>query len=78
MAVLPGAVMTEGGYWDEASENNPDHVKKYLEERMAIRRFGESDEIGKAVAFLCATHSSFFVWSIVPIDGGQGRSFFGT
>ena len=76
-AVLPGAVFTEGGYWDIASRERPEHVQKYLAERMAIRRFGELDEIGNAVAFLCSKKASFFIGSVVPIDGGQGRSFFG-
>ena len=31
-AVLPGAVFTEGGYWDETSKTNPEHVQKYLQE----------------------------------------------
>ncbi|MBI1883202.1 MAG: SDR family oxidoreductase [Chlamydiae bacterium] len=76
-AVLPGAVFTEGGYWDTASRERPEHVQKYLSERMAIKRFGTPDEIGNAVAFLCSEQASFFVGSVIPIDGGQGRSFFG-
>jgi 3-oxoacyl-[acyl-carrier protein] reductase len=76
-AVLPGAVFTEGGYWDHASKERPAHVEKYLSERMAIRRFGHPDEIGNAVAFLCSENASFFIGSVIPIDGGQGRSFFG-
>ncbi|MBI5741883.1 MAG: SDR family oxidoreductase [Nitrospirae bacterium] len=75
-AVLPGAVFTDGGYWDTASRERPEHVRKYLEDRMAIKRFGEPDEIGNAVAFLCSENASFFVGSIVPIDGGQGKGFF--
>lgn len=74
-SVLPGAVLTEGGYWDSAQQNRPEHVEKYLAERMASHRFGHPDEIGNAVAFLCSEHASFFVGSIVPIDGGQGRNF---
>lgn len=74
-SVLPGAVFTEGGYWDWARQNRPEHVEKYLAERMASHRFGRPDEIGNAVAFLCSEHASFFVGSIVPIDGGQGRNF---
>ena len=76
-AVLPGAVFTEGGYWEETLQNRPEHVEKYLEERMAIRRFGVPDEIGRVVAFLCSEDASFCIGSIVPVDGGQGRGFFG-
>jgi len=74
-AVLPGAVYTEGGYWDVTSKTRPEHVEKYLKERMAIHRFGEPDEIGKVVAFLCSEHASFITGSSVTVDGGQGRCF---
>lgn len=76
-AVLPGAVLTKGGYWDKASQARPEHVRKYLEERMAIKRFGVPDEIAEMVLFLCSKHASFCIGSIIPVDGGQGRSFFG-
>lgn len=75
-AVLPGAVFTEKGYWDITSKENPAHVKKYLSERMAIKRFGTPDEIGTVVTFLCSQHASFCVGSAVLVDGGQGRCFF--
>lgn len=76
-AILPGAVYTAGGYWDEASRDRPDHVEKYLSERMAIGRFGKPEEIGDFVAFLASEQASFCIGSVVPIDGGQGRGFFG-
>lgn len=75
-AVLPGAIFTEGGYWDKASKERPDHVRKYLAERMAIGRFGTLDEIRDAVCFLCSQNASFCVGTILPVDGGQGRTFF--
>jgi 3-oxoacyl-[acyl-carrier protein] reductase len=74
--VLPGAVYTEGGYWDITSKTRPDHIKKYLEERMAIQRFGDPDEIGEVVAFLCSRLSSFCIGSAFLVDGGQGKVFF--
>lgn len=76
-AVLPGAVFTEGGYWDAAGRERPEHVEKYLRDRMAIHRFGTVEEISSVVAFLCSDAASFCVGSIVPVDGGQGRTFFG-
>ncbi|NQU67570.1 MAG: SDR family oxidoreductase [Candidatus Marinimicrobia bacterium] len=75
-SVLPGAVFTEGGYWDFTKQSRPEHVEKYLKERMSIRRFGEPDEIGKIVTFLCSDHASFIVGSAITVDGGQGLCFF--
>ena len=75
-SVMPGAVFTKGGYWDTVSQERPNHVKKYLADRMAINRFGKVDEISGVVAFLCSNHASFCVGAMVPVDGGQGRGFF--
>jgi len=74
-AVLPGAVYTEGGYWDYTRKNRSEHFEKYRKERMAIRRFGTPDEIGKVVTFLCSEYASFIVGSSFLVDGGQGRAF---
>lgn len=76
-AVLPGAVFTEHGYWDFTSKENPEHVTKFLAERQRIGRFGKTEEIGNFVTFLCSDLASFNTGSIIPIDGGQGRGYFG-
>jgi NAD(P)-dependent dehydrogenase (short-subunit alcohol dehydrogenase family) len=76
-AVLPGAIFTEDGYWDLTSKTNPTHVKKFLTERQRIGRFGKIDEIANYVTFLCSELASFNTGSIVPVDGGQGRGYFG-
>lgn len=75
-SVMPGAVFTKGGYWDIASQNRPEHVEKYLAERMAIHRFGTIEEISEVVTFLCSDFSSFCVGSCLLVDGGQGRVFY--
>ena len=74
-AVLPGAVYTEGGYWDYTSKNNPEHVEKYLNDRMAIKRFGTLEEISKITAFLASDYAGFVVGSSFVVDGGQGKTF---
>jgi len=74
-AVLPGAVYTEGGYWDYTSRNNPEHVEKYLNERMAIKRFGTLEEISRITTFLASDYAGFIVGSTFVVDGGQGKSF---
>lgn len=74
-ALLPGAVMTQGGYWDQASLERPEHVEKYLRERMAIQRFGTPEEISRFAVFLCSEHASFVSGAAFTVDGGQGRNF---
>ncbi len=76
-AVLPGGVYTEGGDWERMVKNRPEHVEKFLKERQRIGRFGRPEEIGNYVAFLCSELASFNTGSIVPVDGGQGRGYFG-
>lgn len=76
-AVLPGAVFTDRGYWDTASREDPAHVEKFLTERQRIGRFGRTEEIGNYVTYLCSELASFNTGSIVPVDGGQGRGYFG-
>jgi 3-oxoacyl-[acyl-carrier protein] reductase len=73
--VMPGAVMTAGGYWDEVMRERPEHGEKFLQERMAIKRFGETEEISSIVSFLVSESASFMTGSIVLADGGQGRTF---
>jgi len=74
--VLPGAVFTEGGYWDTVSKTNPEQAKKYVDERMAIKRFGTPEEIASIVTFLCSKQSSFCIGSAFPADGGQAKCFY--
>ena len=74
--VMPGAVLTPGGYWDDAIKERPEHVNKYLNDRMAIKRFGKIEEISELVSFMCSEHSSFCVGTNVLADGGQGRLFY--
>jgi 3-oxoacyl-[acyl-carrier protein] reductase len=72
-AVLPGSIFAEGGYWDIASRERPEFVKKYLDERIAMKRFGEVYEVSDFVAFLCSQQASFVAGSSFLIDGGQGK-----
>lgn len=73
--IMPGAVFTEGGYWDIALRERPEHVQRYLSDRMAIGRFGTEGEIAEATTFLVSEQASFLVGSVLLADGGQGRVF---
>jgi len=73
--VMPGAVLTKNGYWDDALKYRPEHVEKFLTERMASKRFGKEEEISELVTFMVSEQASFLVGSILLADGGQGRVF---
>jgi 3-oxoacyl-[acyl-carrier protein] reductase len=70
-AVMPGAVIFEGSYWDETSRKNPEKVIDFLTHHQAINRFGTPNEIASLVLFLVSDKASFMQGSIVPVDGGN-------
>lgn len=74
-AVMPGVVLTEGGHWEKALRERPEHVERYLAERCPSGRFGTPQEIANMTAFLCSDWASFCQGALVPVDGGQIRGF---
>lgn len=68
-SIMPGAVLTNGGYWEKVSKENPDYAQRYLS-KVALGRFATVDEISGFVVFLASEHASFFAGAIIPIDGG--------
>lgn len=70
-AIMPGAIRHEGSHWDKMSQEKPEMVANYLEQRMAIKRFARLDEISDWVVFLCSEQASFGTGSVIPVDGGS-------
>ena len=56
-------------------KKNPNHVKKILEEKVPLGRFGKPEEISDLVLFLSSDRASFITGSCLVIDGGQTVSF---
>jgi 3-oxoacyl-[acyl-carrier protein] reductase len=77
-SIMPGPVLSKNNDWDKAKKNRPNHVKKFLQERIAIKRFANENEISDVIDFLCSEKSSFCVGSCFLVDGGQGRVFYPT
>lgn len=69
-AVMPSAILTEGGYWDQVIKNDPDYASRFLQEKTVLKRFGRPDEVAAFVAFLCSDHASFSSGSLIPLHGG--------
>ena len=75
MALMPGVVVTEEGYWADVLKNRPEHAKKYIEERCPLGRLGTTNEISPMVALMCSELASFMQGAIIPVDAGQSKHF---
>ena len=65
-SVLPGAIAT-----DINRDDWSDHEKRaYLEGRIPLGRFGEPEDIGKAVTFLASDMASYVTGAALLVDGG--------
>lgn len=63
-AVAPGFIDTP------LIANYPQFMLDRVLSRTPLARFGQPEEVGKVIAFLCSDAASFMTGSIVPVDGG--------
>jgi glucose 1-dehydrogenase len=67
IAIAPGAIRTpiNADVW-----NNPEGLRD-LDEKIAMNRIGEPDEIGRVAAFLASDLASYITGTTVAVDGGM-------
>ena len=70
-SVAPGSVRHPGGSWDRRALADPEGMAKFVEEKIALGRFGTPEEIANVVAFLCSPKASWVTGACINIDGGQ-------
>jgi NAD(P)-dependent dehydrogenase (short-subunit alcohol dehydrogenase family) len=70
-ALMPGAVLSKGKYWEKLSKTKPELVKEFLNRHYSIGRFATADEIAPFAVFMASEQASFAAGSIVPLGGGR-------
>jgi 3-oxoacyl-[acyl-carrier protein] reductase len=70
-SVAPGSVRHPGGSWDRRAIEDPQGMAKFVEEKIAMGRFGTAAEIANVVAFLCSPKASWVTGACINVDGGQ-------
>lgn len=64
-AVVPGFINTQ------MTETVPEKVKEIMLNSIAMRRFGEPEEVSETIAFLASDKSSFITGASIEVSGGQ-------
>jgi 3-oxoacyl-[acyl-carrier protein] reductase len=73
-SVAPGSIRYPGGSWDQRVKEKPDEMEQFVQENIAIERFGRATEVADAVAFLCSERASLITGACINVDGGQSHS----
>jgi NAD(P)-dependent dehydrogenase (short-subunit alcohol dehydrogenase family) len=69
-AVAPGWIKTSMAQpaWEDAATH------KRIADRTPMGRWGEPEELGDVIGFLCAPESRFVTGTVIPVDGGYSIS----
>jgi 3-oxoacyl-[acyl-carrier protein] reductase len=68
LSISPGPVKTP---FQAAAQTSPELVQKFLDD-VPMKRFGEPEEIGELVLFMCSDACSFMTADTVYVSGGGG------
>jgi 3-oxoacyl-[acyl-carrier protein] reductase len=63
-AVAPGFVLTE------LTQDLPDDLKSQINDRTPLGRFGTTEEVAYAVAFLASDEAAYITGQVLAVDGG--------
>lgn len=70
-AVMPGALASDGKFWDKMSREEPAKVKDFVEHYYPAGRLGTPEEIAPFIALLASEHAAFASGTLLPVSGGN-------
>ncbi len=68
LSISPGPIKTP---FQAAAQSSPELVQRFLDD-VPMKRFGEPEEIGELVLFMCSDACSFMTADTVYVNGGGG------
>lgn len=72
--LLPGRIDTDRVRHLDSLSADPAAARSASETTIPLRRYGTPDEFGRVAAFVLSPAAGYLTGSMVPIDGGLGRS----
>jgi NAD(P)-dependent dehydrogenase (short-subunit alcohol dehydrogenase family) len=68
LSISPGPIQTP---FQDAAQSSPELLQRFLED-VPMKRFGEPEEIGELVLFMCSDACPFMTADTVYVNGGGG------
>lgn len=73
--IAPGSILHPTGNWQKRLDQNPEQIRRFVEQEIPAGRFGTVEEVAHVAVFLASEKASWIVGATINVDGGQSRSF---